>query len=449
MKNTNELSRSLTRRHVQMIAIGGAIGTGLFLGSGSTIQAAGPGIMLSYLVAGTFCFFLMRALGELLLSNLKARSFMDLIQIHMGDRVEFLVGWSYWLCWQCVAMADLTASGIYIRFWFPNVPQWLPPLIIIFLLLGMNLFDVKLFGEMEFWFSSIKVFAILALIATGAFMLLSQIKIGTHIAQLSNLTAHHGLFPKGVGGLTASLPMVVFAFAGIEMVGQTAGETANPKRDIPKAINTLPVRIVLFYIGSLFVLMCIYPWHQISTSQSPFVQVFSGLGIKSAAAIVNFVVLTAALSACNSAIFSTSRSVYTLAKSHKAPQLFAKTNKRNIPVTALLFSSCTLLIIVLMNYLIPSSIFIIISGVATVSFVFVWSVLVICHLKYRKSIKEEQLHHFRMPFYPISNYLTLLFFLFTLIIFCLNKQTIYSLICAIIWLVLLSFFYNLTKKKQK
>ncbi len=432
----NELSRALTHRHVQMIAIGGAIGTGLFLGSGSAIQKAGPAIILAYLIAGIFCFLMMRAIGELILSDTSKASFIEFVRQYLGEKWEFVVGWTYWLCWESLAMADLTASGIYIRYWFPNIPQWLTALAIILILLAFNLLSVGVFGELEAWFSSIKVLAIMALIATGLILLLTSANVGGHQVQLSNLVDYGGLFPKGFSGLLAAFPMVIFAFTGIEMVGLTSGETADPKKDLPRAINTLPMRIGLFYVGSMFVLMCIYPWNEIATTSSPFVQVFSGIGIKMAAAVINFVVLTAALSACNSAIFSTSRTLFVLANSGQAPKKMAKISNRSVPVGSLVFSSSVLFIIVILNYILPSSIFEIISGVATVSFIFVWIILVWCHYKYRQQNKTAK-SIFPMPLYPWTNFLTISFFVIVLGLLATSKSTLISIIFALIWFSLL------------
>lgn len=437
----NELSRSLTHRHVQMIAIGGAIGTGLFLGSGSAIQKAGPSLILAYLIAGIFCFFMMRAIGELVLSDLSKTSFIEFISEYMGKRWEFIIGWTYWLCWISLAMADLTASGIYIRYWFPNVPQWLTALIIIVVLLTFNLLSVGLFGELETWFSSIKVTAILALIITGLILLVTSADIGGHHVTISNLVDYGGFFPKGIGGLLAAFPMVIFAFTGIEMVGLTSGETANPEYDLPRAINSLPIRIGLFYIGSMFVLMCLYPWNDIVTTSSPFVQVFKGIGINFAAAIINFVVLTAALSACNSAIFSTSRTLFVLANSKQALKGLGSTNNRSVPVKALLFSSSILFIIVILNYVLPSTVFEIVSGVATVSFVFVWIALVWCHYKYRKLNHKKKIL-FSMPFYPMTNILTIIFFFSVLVLLAFSKSTLISLIFSLIWFAVLAIIYS-------
>lgn len=442
----NELSRALTHRHVQMIAIGGAIGTGLFLGSGSAIQKAGPALILAYLIAGIFCFFMMRAIGELILSDKSKNSFIEFVKVYMGRGWEFIIGWTYWLCWASLAMADLTASGIYLRYWFPNLPQWLTALIIILVLLIFNLLSVGLFGELESWFSSIKVLAILALIGTGIILLLTQANVGGNEVSIMNLFNHGGFFPKGAIGFMAAFPMVIFAFTGIEMVGLASGETANPEKDIPQAINTLPFRIGLFYIGSMFVLMCIYPWNEIVTTSSPFVQVFNGIGVKFAAGIINFVVLTAALSACNSAIFSTSRTLFVLSHSGHAPKSFGQTNNRIIPVKSLLFSSSSLFLIVILNYVLPKSIFDIISGVATVSFVFVWIALVWCHYQYRKNSPNSK-KIFPMPLYPVSNVITIIFFVLVLVLLTFNTNTLMSLIFSIVWFGILGAIYFFKARK--
>lgn len=444
----NELSRALTHRHVQMIAIGGAIGTGLFLGSGSAIQKAGPAIIFAYLIAGIFCFLMMRAIGELILSDTSKSSFIEFVREYLGEKWEFVVGWTYWLCWESLAMADLTASGIYIRYWFPNIPQWVTALVIILILLAFNLLSVGVFGELESWFSSIKVMAIIALIVTGFILLATSANVGGNQVQLSNLVNYGGLFPKGFSGLMAAFPMVIFAFTGIEMVGLTSGETAEPQKDLPRAINTLPLRIGLFYIGSMFVLMCIYPWNEISTSSSPFVQVFSGIGINFAAAVINFVVLTAALSACNSAIFSTSRTLFVLASSGQAPKRMAKISNRSVPVSSLVFSSSVLFVIVVLNYILPSSIFEIISGVATVSFIFVWIILVWCHYKYRQQNLTKK-SVFPMPLYPVSNFVTIFFFIAVLGLLTLSESTLLSIIFALLWFMCLFIASRTVIKKAE
>lgn len=429
-----QLARKLKRRHIQMIALGGAIGTGLFLGSGAAIKQAGPSILLAYAIGGFFCYLMMRALGELLLSNTKLHSFLEFINLYLGQKIEFAIGWTYWLCWISLAMADLTASGIYIRYWFPWIPQWVTPLVIILILLIFNLLSVSAFGELEYWFSMIKVVAIIALIVTGAILIGSSAHVGGQTVSMGNLVNHGGFFPKGVSGFLTSFSLVIFAFTGIEMVGITAGEAENPEKELPRAINSLPIRISFFYVGALFVIMSIYPWNQITTTQSPFVQVFSDIGIKAAASIINFVVLTAALSACNSAIFSTSRTLFTLAHGKNAPKWMGKVNRYNVPAQALFFSSLILLVIVVLNYVIPSTVFTLISNVATTNFIIVWCSLLICHYVYKKTTDSRQ-NPFKLPLFPVSNIATLVFFIAVTVVLCFDAVNRWAVIGSIAWFI--------------
>ena len=443
MDNQSErgLSRGLKARHVQMIAIGGAIGTGLFLGSGSAIKAAGPALILAYAITGLFAYLMMRAVGELLLSNTKIRSFIDFVRIYLGDKWEFAIGWAYWLSWASLAMADLTASGIYLRYWFPSLPQWVTPLIVIIVLVTFNLINVRWFGELESWFASIKVFAILALIVVGIGLVLSGFHTGGNTASFGNLVSHGGFFATGFKGFIMAFPMVIFAFTGIEMVGLTAGETENPEHDLPKAINSVPLRIGLFYVGAIAVIMSVYPWDQIDTSQTPFVQVFSGMGINFAATLVNFVVLTAALSAANSAIFSTSRTLYVLAKNKQAPKSLARVSKNMVPVTGMLASAIVFLAVVLLNYFYPSKIFEMITSVATMSFIFVWILILVAHIKYKQT--EKSAHNpYKMPWFPATSYLTISFFVVVLIILAFDPSTRLSVFLTIIFFGLMLIGYS-------
>lgn len=442
-----KLSRSLKSRHITMIAIGGAIGTGLFLGSGSAIRKAGPSIILSYLVVGIFCFFMMRALGELLMSDLSKHSFIDFVGEYLGDRMEFATGWIYWACWLTLAMADLTASGIYLRYWFPALPQWVGPLLIILILMLINTVNVGFFGELESAFSMIKVAAIVILIVIGFALAFLHAPVDGGQARFANLVNYGGFFPTGVRGFLMSFQMVVFAFVGIEMVGLTAGESKNPATDIPKAINTLPVRIGLFYIGSMIAIMAVYPWTRISTTSSPFVQVFKAVGIPAAAGIINFVVLTAALSATNSSIFSTSRSLYALAQGHNAPSTFGRLSPKAVPVRALNFSSAVLFVIVILNYIMPGDIFSLISTISTICFILVWLIILWCHLAYRRAQRDKKLT-FKMPGFPLTDWLTIVFFLLALLMLYLDPQTRVALVTALLLLVVMIIGYRLVQKSR-
>lgn len=448
-ENQQELQRGLKNRHVQLISIGGAIGTGLFLGSGKSIQLAGPSILLAYLITGGICFLIMRALGELLLSNTDNHSFLDFVAEYLGKKAAFITGWTYWFCWIAIAMADLTAIGMYVRFWAPNVPQWLPELIALVLLLGFNLIAVSLFGELEFWFALIKVVAIIALILVGAYMLVTHYHTDSGPVSLSNLWSHGGFFPKGGNGFLLSFQMVTFAFVGIELVGLIAGETENPKKVLPEAINNIPIRIILFYLGALIVIMSIYPWNSLQADKSPFVEVFAEIGIVTAATIINLVVLSAAASACNSAIYSTGRMLRSLSQEGSAPKSFKKLTRHHVPGNALFFSTIVILTAVILNYVMPEEVFTLISSIATTCFLFVWSILVYTHMKYRRSMIGKKAHSFKMPFYPVSNILVFLFMIFICFVLFLGKDTRLSLLLTPIWFILLLVIYYFKYERKK
>ena len=450
MSENENLSRGLKNRHVQLLAIGGAIGTGLFLGSGRSISLAGPSILFAYAITGTVCFFIMRALGELLLSNLNYHSFVDFVHDYLGNGSAFITGWTYWFCWISLAMADLTAAGLYIQYWFPNIAQWVPSLIVLIVLLIMNITTVKLFGEMEFWFALIKIVAILALIIIGTFMIIKGFSTDAGTSSFTNLWNNGGWLPNGIKGFVLSFQMVVFAFTGIELVGLTAGETENPEHVIPKAINNIPIRIIIFYIGALIVIMSIYPWNSINPDKSPFVQVFSAVGITAAASIVNFVVLTSAASACNSGIFSTSRMVYSLAKENNAPESMKKLTPNQVPSNAIIFSAAVIFISVILNYIMPEGVFVLITSISTFCFIFIWAIIVICHLRYRKTNPElASRSKFKMPLYPIANYIILAFLIFVIGILTLNKETRVALFVTPVWFIMLGVIYNILKLKTK
>ncbi|PLS02424.1 amino acid permease [Neobacillus cucumis] len=439
-----KLERGLKNRHVQLIAIGGAIGTGLFLGAGKSIHLAGPSILFAYMITGAICFLIMRALGELLLTNINYHSFVDFVRDYLGNMAAFITGWTYWFCWISIAMADLTAVGLYTQYWFPSVPQWMPGLIALVILLIMNLTTVKLFGEMEFWFALIKVIAIIALIFVGIFMILKGFSTNSGPSGFTNLWKHGGMFPNGMNGFILSFQMVVFAFVGIELVGLTAGETKDPEKVIPKAINNIPIRVFLFYLGALVVIMSIYPWNAINPAKSPFVQVFVAVGIAAAAGIVNFVVLTSAASACNSAVFSTSRMVYSLAKDKNAPESFVKLTSRKVPSNALFFSTVVILIAVILNYVMPEGVFTLITSISTVCFIFIWGITVISHLKYRKTRPDlAKVNQFKLPLYPFSNYLILAFLAFVLVVLALAEDTRIALFVTPVWFILLIGIYKI------
>ncbi|WP_225425863.1 amino acid permease [Furfurilactobacillus siliginis] len=448
---TQELSRALKSRHVQLIAIGGTIGTGLFLGAGQSIHLAGPAIILVYMLTGLMCFLLMRALGELLMSDLSQHSFIDFIDRYVGPKTGFAVGWTYWVAWITIAMAEITAVGLYIKFWFPNIPQWIPGFIILLILMGLNLVTVEAFGETEFWFSIIKIVAIIALIVIGLVMVAFSVKTPAGHASFGNLVRDGGFFAKGAKGFMLSFQMVVFAFVGIEMVGMTASETADPKTVIPKAINEIPMRIILFYVGSLLVIMSIYPWSAVSPDSSPFVQVFQNVGIKAAAGIINFVVLTAAASACNSSLFTTGRMLYSLTYDGKSrfSKKMSRLSKHQVPANALRFSTLVIALSVVLNYLFPAGVFTLISSVATTCFIVIWGLIIVAHLRYRREQKAQHatLGSFVMPLAPITDYFVLAFLGFVALVMLMKVETMVALIGAAVWFGALYIIKTMSDRK--
>ncbi|KFM94469.1 amino acid permease [Paenibacillus macerans] len=442
-----ELKRDLENRHVQLIAIGGTIGTGLFLGSGKAIQLAGPSIIFAYFIVGIAIFFVMRALGELLLSKAGYQSFTDIAEDYLGPRAAFVTGWTYWFCWIMTAMADVIAVGVYVQYWF-DIPQWVPEIICLVVLLGLNLLTVKNFGELEFWFALIKVVTILALIAIGVVLLVIGFKTDAGMVTVKNIWGHGGIFPNGVPGFLLSFQMVVFAFVGVELVGVSAAETSNPEKNIPSAINKIPLRILFFYVGAIIALLCINPWTELSPSESPFVKTFSLVGIPIAAGIINFVVLTSAASACNSGMFSTSRILYNLSKNKQASSHFAKLNKNHVPRNGLLISTLVLSGGALLSKLIPEQAFGVVTTISAICFIWVWGVVLVCHIKYKKTQPELQAKSkFKAPFTPFVNYAVLTLFAIILIIMLVAKETRMALLLTPLWFILLFALYYSNRRK--
>ena len=439
------LQRNLRNRHLQLIAIGGAIGTGLFMGSGKTISLAGPSVIFAYAVIGSVLFFMMRAMGELLLSNLHYKSFVDFNYDLLGPCAGFFTGWTYWFCWVVTGIADVVAITGYIQFWIPGVPLWLPGTLCISLLLGLNLLTVKLFGELEFWFALIKIIAIVALIVVGFGMIAwGFTSPAGHQASLANLWSDGGFFPTGWGGFFAGFQIAVFAFVGIELVGTTAAETANPERNLPKAINSIPVRIILFYVLALVVIMTVTPWRLVQADKSPFVELFVLAGIPAAASLINFVVLTSAMSSSNSGIFSTSRMLYGLAQEGHAPGGFGRLSRAAVPARGLLFSCACLLVGAMLVYVIPNLVtaFTLVTTLSAVLFMFIWSLILCSYIAYRR--KRPELHArsiYKMPGGVAMCVACLVFFAFVVVLLTLQPDTLKALLASPVWFVLLAIGY--------
>ncbi|WP_415758284.1 amino acid permease [Pseudomonas sp. LT1P18] len=439
------LKRGLSARHIRFMALGSAIGTGLFYGSASAIQMAGPAVLLAYLIGGAAVFMVMRALGEMAVHNPVAGSFGHYASTYLGPMAGFILGWTYAFEMVIVGMADVTAFGIYMGFWFPEVARWIWVLGIVSVVGGLNLCNVKVFGEMEFWLSLLKVAAIVAMILGGFGIMLFGISTapGAQATDISNLWSHGGFMPNGVGGLIASFAVVMFAFGGIEIIGVTAGEAKDPQRVLPRAINAVPLRILLFYVLTMFVLMSIFPWQQIGSQGSPFVQIFDNLGISSAATILNIVVISAAVSAINSDIFGAGRMMYGLAQQGHAPKGFARLSRNGVPWMTVVVMSVALLLGVLLNYLIPENVFLLIASIATFATVWVWLMILFTQVAMRRSMSAEQVAElkFPVPFWPYAPMAAIAFMLFIFGVLGYFPDTQAALIVGVVWIVLLVLAY--------
>ncbi|MCQ9468990.1 amino acid permease [Pseudomonas alliivorans] len=452
MTSRDGLKRGLSARHIRFMALGSAIGTGLFYGSASAIQQAGPAVLLAYLIGGAAVFMVMRALGEMAVHHPVAGSFSHYATRYLGPLAGFVLGWTYAFEMIIVCLADVTAFGIYMGFWFPEVPRWIWVLGIVCLIAALNLCNVKVFGETEFWLSLLKVGAIIAMILAGFGIMLFGIgssTTGTEIG-ISNLWAHGGFMPNGVAGLIASFAVVMFAFGGIEVIGITAGEAKDPQRSLPSAINAVPLRILLFYVLTLFVLMSIYPWQQIGTQGSPFVQIFDNLGIASAATILNIVVISAAVSAINSDIFGAGRMMYGLARDGQAPASFARLSRQGVPWMTVLIMGVTLLGGVVLNYLIPKDVFLLIASLATFATVWVWLMILLTQVAMRRAMSAEEVAElkFPVPFWPYAPAAAIVFMLFIFGVLGYFPDNRAALIVGAIWIVLLVIAYRLWVKPK-
>ena len=379
----------------------------------------------------------MRALGEMAVHNPVSGSFSRYAKDYLGPLAGYITGWNYWFLWVVTCMAEITAVGVYMQMWYPDTPAWIWALAALIIMTLVNLIAVKAYGEFEFWFALIKIVAILAMIFVGLGVIIFGIGNGGIAVGISNLWSNGGFAPNGVTGILMSLQMVMFAYLGVEMIGVTAGEAKNPKTVIPRAIDTVFWRILIFYVGALFVIMSIYPWNEIGQNGSPFVLMFEKIGIGPAAGIINFVVLTAALSSCNSGIFSTGRMLFNLAEQKQASPTFKRINGAGVPARAILFSAVLLLVGVLLNYLVPEKVFIWVTSISTFGAVWTWGIILLSQLKFRKTLSKSEVSKltYKALFYPFGSYLALAFLVLVLGLMAYFPETRIALIVGPIWII--------------
>lgn len=447
------LKRHLKVRHIRLMALGSTIGVGLFLGSATAIQIAGPSILLAYLIAGIVAFVVLRTLGEMAVHEPVAGSFASYASSYVNPLTGYMVGWGYWTYWVVVAIAEVTAVGIYMGVWFPEVPQWIWALLSIILMGLINLIAVKVFGEFEFWFALIKIVAIVVMIALGGSVIFLGFTNNWVPMGLSNLWQHGGFFPNGFSGFLLSLHMVLFAYVGIEMIGLSAGEAENPKKTIPMAIDSLTWRILIFYLGALLVILAIFPWNEVGQQGSPFVAMFERIGLREAAGIINFVVITAALSSCNAGIFSGGRLLWALSANGYAPKPFAHVSDNGVPHRAVIATVCIPMIGVILNYFVPEKAFHYMMAAVTFVGLMVWISILYTHYRFRRSLTNAQLSalSYRAPWWPYSTWFAMAFIFLVIVLMSFHEDARIALIVGPILLgiyLLLYFVLGLGKKEK-
>ena len=450
MNENKELHRGLGARQMRMIALGGTIGVGLFMGATSTIKWTGPSVIFAYLIAGIFLFLVMRAMGEMVYLHPTSGSFANFASDYIHPVAGYLTAWSNVFQWVVVGMSEVIAVGEYMNYWFPDLPQWIPGVIVVVLLAGANLVSVKAFGEFEFWFAMIKVVTIILMIVAGFGLIFFGLGNGGEAIGLSNLWAHGGFMPNGWIGFFFALSIVIGSYQGVELIGITAGETKDPQKNIKSAVNGVIWRILIFYIGAIFVIVTVYPWNELGNIGSPFVATFAKVGITFAAGLINFVVLTAAMSGCNSGIFSASRMSLNLSQKGMLPKFFGKVMKNGVPVWTVLAIATGILIGALLNVILPlfikgaDSVFVYVYSASILPGMVPWFMILISHLRFRKNHPEEmEGHPFKMPGGAFTNYITMAFFIMVLIGMLFNKETVVSVVIGIVFLLFMTMFFFL------
>lgn len=439
-KYDSQLARSLKNRHVQLISLGSTVGTGLFLGIAETIKIAGPAVILGYAIGGFISFLIMRQLAEMVVEEPVAGSFSYFAYKYWGSFAGFVSGWTYWMLYVLVSMTELTAVGVCIQYWWPDIPIWVSSAVFFMIINAINLAKVNFYGEVEFWLTIIKVVAIISMIIFGAYLLFSG--IGGPDATVANLWAHGGFLPNGVKGLMMSMAVIMFSFGGLELVGIIAAEAKNPQKSIPKATNQVIYRILIFYVGSLTILLSIYPWVEVVEGASPFVMIFQTLNSNLIATIFNIVVLSAALSAYNSCVYCNSRMLYGLAQQGNGIKILLKVDARGVPRIAIFLSATSTAFCIMINYLIPNRSFDLFMVLVVLALVINWVMISVTHLKFRTAKNREGIKpRFKSLWYPLSNYLCLMFMIGIVVVMFLTTSTYLSVLLLPLWVAILAISY--------
>lgn len=450
-KSTNQapaLNRTMTAGQMEMISLGGAIGVGLFMGSSSTIKWTGPSVLLSYMFVGVILYIVMRALGEMIYVNPGTGSFADYATEYVHPLAGYLAKWANVFEYIVVGMSEVVAATEYLKYWWPNINSFVSGIIILGFLVLANLASAKAYGSLEFWFAMIKIITIILMILLGFMVIFFGLGNGGHPVGLSNLWSHGGFFTGGAKGFLFSMSIVVGSYQGIELLGISAGEVANPQQAIVKSVKSVLFRILIFYVGAIFVIVTIYPWNQLSSIGSPFVSTFAKVGITAAASVINFVVLTAALSSANSGIYSSSRMLFKLAHEGDAPSILGRISKRIVPDAAILGISGGILIGFIIDMVASiyskstANLFVVVFSSSVLPGMVPWFVILLAELRFRKNNPEIMVEHpFKLPLYPFSNYFAFATLLVIVVFMFINPDTRVSVIVGAVVLILATVIY--------
>lgn len=444
-----QLKKDLKIRHITMISIGGVIGAGLFMGSGAVIHSAGPGAIISYALAGLMVVFVMRMLGEMASINPTSGSFSTYAREAIGPWAGYTIGWLYWFFWVIVIAIEATAGAANIQYWFPTIPAWLLSLVLTILLTLTNVYSVKSYGEFEYWFSFIKVASIILFLILGVSVILGIVPT-VKTPGFSNLTGHGGFMPNGLSNVLLGITVVIFSFMGTEIVAIAAGESSEPAKAVRIATNSVIWRILIFFIGSIAIVVTLLPWNSANILKSPFVAVLEHVGIPAAAQIMNFIVLTAVLSCLNSGLYTNSRMLYGMAKAGDAPKVFLKVNKNGVPIYAVLFGTIFSYIGVIFDYISPDKVFLFLVNASGGIALLVYLVIAFSHLRMRRRVEKTKPEALKvkMWLFPYLTYLTMVGIIAILVamafIDSLRPQLLLTLLIAV--LVVGSFFLMRNKK---
>ncbi|RLL43821.1 amino acid permease [Oceanobacillus piezotolerans] len=445
-----ELKSDLKIRHISMISIAGVIGAGLFMGSGAIINSSGPGAILSYALAGLIVVFVMRMLGEMAAANPTSGSFSTYASEAIGPWAGFTIGWLYWFFWVVVIGIEAIAGAAIMNYWIPDFPLWLMALILTVLLTITNLFSVKSFGEFEYWFALIKVISIGLFLVLGLSVIFGWYP-GVDAPGTSNLLGNGGFLPTGFGAVLMGIVVVIFSFMGTEIVAIAAGESEQPAKSVRIATNSVVWRILVFYIGSIALVVTLLPWNSANILVSPFVAVLDYIGIPAAAQIMNFVVLTAVLSCLNSALYANSRMLYGMAKKGEAPKAFLKLSKKGVPARAILFSTLFSYIAVIFSYISPDKIFLFLVNSSGAVALFVYLVIAVSQLRMRKKLELEnpEALEIKMWLFPYLTYATIIcisgIYIAMFFIESLRLQAVLTLL--VVGITIASYFLFVKKKE--